>query len=297
MPTIITEEALPNNTIVLTMAFTDEDDNPVTPEDPTTWTLTDSSGTVINARSAVAIVEDTSVDVVLKGDDLAATGVYDDGIRLISVVGDYDSAAGTDLPLDATHLFLIGDNIKPVTLNDAKRHLNIGLANTDHNLKIAECITAARERVEAMTNRKMLTQTVTYYWDEWPSGDALVLPYGKLQSVTSISYKDTDGDWNTWSSTNYVVQTDGEPGKVVLDYGKSWPTTTLHPSKPIRVIYSCGYGTLAGSVPYQLKSAILLLTADLFEQRETEVFGVTHTKLNTIGALVANYRIYGGFPG
>ena len=57
MPTIITEEALPNNTIVLTMAFTDEDGNAVIPEDPTTWSLTDIEGTAINAQTDVAIVE------------------------------------------------------------------------------------------------------------------------------------------------------------------------------------------------------------------------------------------------
>jgi len=213
------------------------------------------------------------------------------------VIGTYDGAAGTDLPLNATHLFIIGDNIVPVTLNDAKRHLNIGLSNTDHNLKIAECIAAARERVEAMTNRKLLTQTVTYYFDEWPDNDFFPLPYGKLQSVTSISYKDTDGDWNVFAATNYSAETEFDPGGVYLGYGKSWPTDTLHPNKPIKIVFVCGYGTMPGHVPFQLKAAILLLTADFFEQRETFLLGTIYKQLNTVGSLVSNYRIHGGFPG
>jgi uncharacterized phiE125 gp8 family phage protein len=295
MPSIITTEALPNDTYVLTIAFTDEAGDAVTPNDPTVWSLTDSEGNTINSRADVAITEASSVDIVLSGDDLAATGVYDDGIRIVTVEGDYDSDAGNGLPLNQSHWFIIGDNIKPVSLADAKRHLNIAASNTDHDIKIAECISAAREHVEAMTNRKLLTQTVTYYFDGWPSGDTIVLPYGKLQTVTSVHYKDTDGDWTELANTEYSTQTDYDPGAIVLGYNKTWPTTTLHPNKPIRVIYSCGYGAHPGSVPYQLKAAILVSMANLFEQRESNVFGVTYTKLNTIEALVANYRVFGGF--
>lgn len=291
MPTIITTEALPNDTFKLTIAFTDEDGSAVTPNDPTTWSLADSAGNTINSRSAVGITEDTSVDVYLQGDDLAATGVYDDGIRLITVTGTYDGGIN-NLDLNATHWFVIGDNIKPVSLADAKRHLQIPSSNTAHDVYVAQLITAARERAEKFCNRKLMTQTVTDYFDDWPDGDALELRYGGLDSVTSIHYKDTDGDWNEWASSYYTVETADDPGRVVLNYGESWPTTTLHPSKPIRVIYSCGYGSSFGSVPAGIRQAIQIMVSDWFEQREPFIAGVSFKQLNTVEALLWPYKVF-----
>jgi uncharacterized phiE125 gp8 family phage protein len=295
MPSIITTEALPNDTYVLTIVFRDDEGNPVTPNDPTTWGLTDSEGNTINSRADVAITEASSVDVVLFGDDLAATGVYDDGIRIVTVEGDYDSDAGNGLPLNQSHWFVIGDNIQPVSLADAKRHLNIAASNTDHDVYIAGLITAARAQVEAYTNRKLLTQTVTRYFDGFPDGNELVLPYGNLASVTSVHYKGTDGNWTEFTSTYWTAQTEDEPGKVVLKYNQSWPTATLHPSKPVRVIYSCGYGATFGAVPASIRHAIKLIVSDLFEQREPYIAGVSYKPLPTVRALLSQYYLPGGF--
>lgn len=54
-------------------------------------------------------------------------------------------------------------------------------------------ITSARENVEDITRRALITQTWDYYLDDWPDADFIKLPLGKLQSITSIKYKDTDG--------------------------------------------------------------------------------------------------------
>lgn len=54
-------------------------------------------------------------------------------------------------------------------------------------------IIAAREHVEDTTRRQLLTATWDYSLDAWPSGDAIKLPFGNLQSVSSIIWKDTDG--------------------------------------------------------------------------------------------------------
>lgn len=295
MATVITEQVLPNNTIVLTLAFTDEDGSAVTPNDPTTWSLTDSQGNTINSRSAVAITEASSVDVVLTSADLATTGVNDDGIRIFSVSGTYDSDAGSNLSLNATQWLIIGDVIKPVNLDDLKRHLNIGLSNTTHNLQLAYCLTAARQHVENYLGRKLLTQSVTQYFDGWPDGDRMIIPYGNLATVTSVTYKDTDGDWNTFSSDYYSVQTTDEPGKVVLGYNDDWPTDTLHPDKPVKVVFTCGYGATPFDVPMPIRMAIKLIAADLFEQRETNVFGIPVQRLNTDMMLLSNYVLHGGW--
>ena len=295
MPTLITTEALPNNTIGLTLTFTDDNGDAVTPNAGNVWSLTDTQGNIIKSREDVNIVEASTVTIALTGDDLAATGVYDDGIRFVVVEGDYDSDLGSGLSLNATHQFVIGDNIKPVCLDDAKRHLNIAQTNTDHNLYLAQCLASARAFAETFTNRKLLTQTVTRYFDGWPSGEALVLPYGNLQSVTSVKYTDTVASQSTFSSADYHVETQDEPGRIVLKDGKSWPTDTLKTSKPIEVIYVCGYGEMPGDVPYPIRAGILINMAGMFEQREPHLVGISHKVLMNDKALLWPYKIHGGF--
>ena len=96
--------AIEGSTYVVTAAFTDEDGDAVTPN-TVTWTLTTTNGTVINSREDVSITPDTSVDIVLSGDDLAvgSNGRY----RILTVEAVYDSSYGTDLPLKARCAFEI----------------------------------------------------------------------------------------------------------------------------------------------------------------------------------------------
>lgn len=90
-------EAVEESTYVITVSFTDESGAAVAPNAGLAWTLTDINGTIINARSAVAITPAESVDIVLSGDDLALSG--DNAQRLVTVQGTYDSSLGADLPL------------------------------------------------------------------------------------------------------------------------------------------------------------------------------------------------------
>jgi hypothetical protein len=56
-----------------------------------------------------------------------------------------------------------------------------------------------------------------------------------------VKYTDTDDDETTFSSSYYSVDTDDEPGRIVLDYGQSWPSVALSPLNPIEVQFVCGY--------------------------------------------------------
>jgi hypothetical protein len=66
-------------------------------------------------------------------------------------------------------------------------------------------ITAAREHVEDITRRALLTQTWDYYLDEWPRENFIKLPYGNLQTVSSVKWKDTDGDETTLTPTTVFL--------------------------------------------------------------------------------------------
>ena len=136
---------------------------------------------------------------------------------------------------------------------------------------LTEKLQSAIDDAEDFTGRQLLTATFKSYLDEFPGVDFIELPYGNLQSVTSIKYKDCDGTETTMTVTaEYLVETNGEHrGRIVLPYGCSWPSVTLYPSNPICIEFVCGW-TAAASVPSKIKSAILLGATDLYTCRETK---------------------------
>lgn len=157
--------------------------------------------------------------------------------------------------------------LEPVSLAELKLHLRIDHSDEDEYLKAI--LLVARERVEDFTARALLTQTWRICLDLFPSGDFIELPYGNLQSVTSLKYKDSDGVETTIAeTTEYLVETNGtDRGRIVLPYGESWPSFTAYPSQPISIVFVCGW-TKATDVPSAIKAAILLLAADSYNLRE-----------------------------
>lgn len=158
-----------------------------------------------------------------------------------------------------------------------------------------DLITTAREHVEDITRRALLTQTWDYYLNDWPSGNAIILPFGNLASVTSISYKDTDGTETTLTeTTDYLVETNGEGfGRIVLPYGESWPSDVLYPSNPIKIRFVCGW-TAAPDVPGRIRTAVKMIAADLYENREAQS-NVTFQDNVAVQRLLASCRLWGEF--
>ncbi|MHB8110501.1 MAG: head-tail connector protein [Syntrophorhabdaceae bacterium] len=161
-------------------------------------------------------------------------------------------------------------------------------------------ITAAREHVEDITRRALLTQTWYYYLDRFPDKDYIVIPFGNLQSITSIKYKDSDGTETTMTvTTDYIVETNGEGcGRIVLPYGVSWPSVVPYPSNPITIEFVCGW-TAAASIPKKIIAAIKMICSDLYENRESQMLGnpnsLAYQENKTVSALLASARLWEEF--
>lgn len=136
-------------------------------------------------------------------------------------------------------ILVVGPSAFPVSLAEAKANLNISHSNDDD--LIYSLIAAATLEAEQFLRRKLVSQTWKIYLDEFPATDYIKLPFGQLRSVTAIKYTDSDGDETTWSSDDYIVDTVSEPGRIVLGYGKNWPTSDLYPSNPIEIEFVCGF--------------------------------------------------------
>lgn len=153
-------------------------------------------------------------------------------------------------------------------------------------------IVTAREHVEVITCRALLTQTWDYSLDGWPCGNAIKLPFGNLASVTSIKWTDTDAVETTLVvTTDYLVETNGNQcGRIVLPYGETWPSGSLYPSNPITIRLVCGW-TTAALVPATIKAAVKLLCAKLYESRGEDTVGQTVMEDKTVMRLLESARL------
>jgi uncharacterized phiE125 gp8 family phage protein len=188
--------------------------------------------------------------------------------------------------------------VEPVSLVELKNHLRLPLEEiedeTIEDNLLTNQIKAAREEVEDITRRGIITQTWDYFLDDWPSEDYIVLPLGNLQSVTYVNWKGTDDTLTTLTEdTDYVVETNGEQcGRVVLPYNVSWPTGTLHPSKPVIIRFICGW-TSADSVPAKIRAAIKMIAGDLYEHRERQTLSsMSFAENETVMRLLSSARLW-----
>jgi uncharacterized phiE125 gp8 family phage protein len=139
--------------------------------------------------------------------------------------------------------------------------------DTNNDIYIAALITAAREYCESYQNRAYITQTWELCLPDFPY-NKIKIPLGKLQSITSIKYKDSTGTEKTLTNnTDYIYSTKGIIGIVVPAYGKTYPSFVPYPLDAVTIKFVCGYGDTAASVPAKIKQAMNLLISHWHENR------------------------------
>ena len=184
--------------------------------------------------------------------------------------------------------------VEPVTLDEIKEHLRMQEIN-DFDSMLLGLIKSSREWVESAIGRSLIQQTWKYYLQDWPPGDEFELPFPPLQSVTSIKYTDSDGTQTEWSNSEYEVDTDSEPGRVILGYGYTWPSTTLHPKNPIEIEFIAGYdddglspADYRPNIPQAIKAAIMLDISIHFDMAKIDIPLYEDRR----DALLAPYKIW-----
>lgn len=182
--------------------------------------------------------------------------------------------------------------IEPVTTAEFKTHSRIDVS--DEDTLIDGYIASARATFEDRTGRSLITQTWNLYLDQWPADGVIELPRGApLQSVTHVKYWDTDDNESTVSSGDYRIDTNKEPGRIVLKSGSSWPADTLRNSNAIEVEYIAGYGDAADDVPQRIKDCIKFLVALWYENREPIVVGTIATDIpHTFKMLLRPFKVW-----
>jgi uncharacterized phiE125 gp8 family phage protein len=156
--------------------------------------------------------------------------------------------------------------VEPVSLAEAKLHCKIDGSEEDASMNI--WITTARETVEGIARRALISQTWDMFLDEFPEGDELKIPFPPLQSTgLTVQYTNQDNVIATFNSVNYAVDIYSEPGRIKLVYGSAWPGDTLYALNGVHVRFTAGFGA-AAAVPLKYKQAILLLVGHWYANRE-----------------------------
>lgn len=190
----------------------------------------------------------------------------------------------------------VAPTAEPVTLAEAKAACRI--SSTDEDALITTMIKAAREHVENATNRALVTQTRVLKLDRFPpaSDQVIELPGGIIQSVTSITYVDSDGNTQTWGASNYVLDSTSEPGTVGVAYGTEWPDERDW-GMAVTITYVAGWPgsgspvDLAANVPEAIKTAIKMIVAHWDMNRETASSSAFAEIPFGASALLSPYRL------
>jgi len=183
---------------------------------------------------------------------------------------------------------------KALGLDEIKDHIHMIRGQTAEDDFLSGLRSAAEEFIENYTNRKVTRQTWKVYFDEFPGGDGIEIPYPPLVTIPSsgLVYTNSSGGNTKFSSTKWSADTVSEPGRLVLKYGESWPAPTLATNNPISIEFQCGYS--ATTIKQSIKNAMLLMIGQWYEGRENAVISGQSFQEMPIAAkaLLAPYRIF-----
>jgi uncharacterized phiE125 gp8 family phage protein len=177
---------------------------------------------------------------------------------------------------------------EPVTIDEVKEFLVIEAEEVLYDQQLARFITAARQQVEAVTGTRLVPQIVRVAAREWH--DLKALPIGPVRTVTSIAYDDTAGVSQVLATANWELFGTGLQTGIRPVYNAAWPAA-LRRQDAIRVTLEIGYDDVPGPV----KTAILIMIADLFAQRESFAVGTVAAKVPStmqVDSLLTNFRIW-----
>lgn len=173
----------------------------------------------------------------------------------------------------------------PLSVDEVKLRLGIATAITVTDEMMRSQLKAAIKWVEDRTNRQLCAASWTLTLDRFPWGGApkIYLPRAPLRSVTSIYYLGVDGVSTLWSSANYRVATNKEPGEITLAFGVAFPSIYLV-SNSVTILYSAGYGA-AIAVPDTFKQAITLKCGEWWAANERDAAQCERSCQNLITTL------------
>ena len=172
-----------------------------------------------------------------------------------------------------------------------KNNLKLDGITADDSL-VATLLIAARQRCEEYCNIKFIDTVVEQVWDEFPKGakfqNCLNLTIGNASAVESFKYYDEAGEIQTWSASNYILDTYSKSGRICTAANVDYPTIDTDRINAIVVRYTSGFGSSASTVPDAIKHAIMLQASYLYSNREDKAHTMSTLSEYLLNAYVVN---------
>lgn len=183
-----------------------------------------------------------------------------------------------------------GATVEPVTLAEAKDHLNF--TSDDKDALIEAYISAARAFIEGQCHIVIAEALYEASFDGFPASPIEIGRFPML-SVDSIKYDDEDDVEQTLDVADYTVDTSGPFGRIIAG-ADGWPATNGL-TNSVRIQFWSGFPIESGSspsvliVPQDLKQAILLMVGFFFANRDGS--NAINEPPPAVEALISHYRI------
>jgi uncharacterized phiE125 gp8 family phage protein len=170
-----------------------------------------------------------------------------------------------------------------VSLAEAKAHLRVTGAEEDS--QIGRLITAARKTVERRTGLALIEQGWSGFADDWPASGTFHLPLWPVIEIAALKVHGEEEVAQEIDTAHYFCDLVSRPARLVLRPWRVWqkPGRIAH---GIEIAFTAGFGASAGTVPEDLREAVLKTLAHRYEWRGDEA----PREPVTIGALLQPWR-------
>jgi len=155
--------------------------------------------------------------------------------------------------MSTTYKVTTDPTTEPITLDQFKDALRV--TGCDFDEQLTELLKVCRKQVEHDSYRKLITQTVTLYMDDFPGEDEIEIRLAPVSAVNFVKYYDQAETLQTLPATDYWTNLIETPPEIELKLGYSWPVVQLERPNAVQVEMVCGYGA-ASAVPVEAKLAI-----------------------------------------
>jgi uncharacterized phiE125 gp8 family phage protein len=156
-----------------------------------------------------------------------------------------------------------------IALSELKAHLYI-VGDAD-DTELTNKMNEVKNLAESFTNRFFLNTVAEYALDSFPIElREIWIPKPPLVSVSKVEYYDTSGVLQEMDLSDFYVDTRSTLGRLVLKSGKSFPITETDRPNAVIITFTAGYGANTSDLPLDLKSALKLLIANNWENRQED---------------------------
>ena len=172
-------------------------------------------------------------------------------------------------------------SVGALLLPDFRSHVRVDLSCEDADL--ARYLNTAARAFEEDTRRLLITTTVKEHFDVWPWDILSVvhLHRAPVQSITSVTYYDTDGNQQTWSSSDYNTDIINEPARIIVADNPTLSSPNLQTDLPnsATIEYVAGFGSDIEDIPPEVVNAIFMKASYLYGCGRELMFTVDESAL------------------